>query len=156
MDHIRIIQTFGVTKKTEENPYWLDCHIRISKPCNGDVCTISTGDTVYKYDTIMDHIRIIHIFGGTKKIEENTYSLNCHIQISKPCSGKIWTLLRILWPRSPGKCEQDLRIEQDSNLCGQRPTDFKSVPLTTPAPILLARAEPLTTRAQLYRQNHKQ
>ena len=33
--------------------------------------------------------------------------------------------------------KQKIRIEQDSNLCGQRPTDFKSVPLTTPAPILL-------------------
>ena len=29
------------------------------------------------------------------------------------------------------------RIRQDSNLCGQRPADFKSAPLTTPALILV-------------------
>lgn len=37
MDHIRIIQTFGGTKKIEENTYWLDFHIRILPPCGGEI-----------------------------------------------------------------------------------------------------------------------
>ena len=129
------------------NKTWIICERALMSPIPISLYVTHNSENIQKlifYVGIVRTKRIQSQQTTRRGFEPGTLACTCKFQGQGDLEPECPWILEHMMPACHHWCSDQIplqqnkkRIRQDSNLCGQRPADFKSAPLTTPALILV-------------------